>query len=125
MIEPRTVTVNVLVAKSLEVDEPGWCLGHRDDRAQSKADIEHNGSETFATFDGPHGPIEYLRAWITQRPYANLAPEPLPLVAVEINGEIVSLTPDDVHAFTSLTRAHLAFLDGLADEADAIRQETR
>ncbi|MFD1659986.1 DUF6907 domain-containing protein [Streptomyces caeni] len=117
---PRTVNVNVLTTRSLEVDEPDWCVGHRADRAQFKPDIAHNGPEVSATFDGPHGPIRYLHAWITQRPYAQ-QPEPLPLVAVEIGGEAASLTPGQVRAFAALTRAHLEVLERLADEADRIR----
>ncbi|MFE9098510.1 DUF6907 domain-containing protein [Streptomyces sp. NPDC007264] len=118
---PRTVAVNVLVTKALEVDEPEWCVGHRADRANFKVDIEHNGPETFATFETRLGTLEYLRAWITHRPYATLPPEPLPLVTVEIDGDAVSLEPDQVRAFAAATRTHLDVLERLADDADRIR----
>lgn len=122
---PRTVAVNVLVTKSLEIEDPSWCVGHRADRANFKVDIEHNGPETFATFETRLGTVEYLRAWITHRPYATLPPEPLPLVAVEIDGQAVSLEPDQLRRFTAATRAHCDALDRLADDADRIRGEAR
>lgn len=123
--EPHTVTVNLLVTKVLEIEEPEWCVGHREDRANYKVDIEHNGPEVAARFETRHHTIDYLRAWVTHRPYATLPPEPLPLVGVEIDGEAVSLEPDQVRQFTALTRAHCDVLDRLADEADRIREASR
>ncbi|MFE9765096.1 DUF6907 domain-containing protein [Streptomyces sp. NPDC005808] len=118
--EPRTVTVNILVAKSLEIDEPDWC---RDPHtgAQFRPDITHNGPEIYATFDTRLGTVDYLRAWISHAPYAALQAELLPVIAIEIDAEIVSLDPDGLRAFTAVTRAHLDTLDQLADEADHIR----
>lgn len=120
--EPRTVAVNVLVTKSVEIDEPDWCAGSHD-RPQFRPDIIHNGPETVATFDTSLGTIQYMRAWISQAPYGDLAPEPLPIIAVEIGGDAVSVDPDGLRAFTAATRAHLDALDRLADEAEHIRGE--
>lgn len=50
MTEPRTVHVNVLVTKSLSVDEPLWCAGHSDDHANFKSDITHYGPEHLLSF---------------------------------------------------------------------------
>lgn len=50
--EPRTVTVPLLVVKTLEIDEPAWCAGHSDERANFKDDISHSGPEQTLTFRG-------------------------------------------------------------------------
>jgi hypothetical protein len=118
--EPRTVHVNVLVTKSLEIDEPDWCVDAHDG-AQFRPDITHNGPEIAATFDTGRTVVDYMRAWISHAPYGVLAPEPLPVIAVEIDGDAHSLNPDQLRAYTATTRAHLDALDQLADEADHIR----
>ncbi|MEU9065470.1 hypothetical protein AB0D60_01050 [Streptomyces sp. NPDC048306] len=122
---PRQATVSVLVVKGLQVDEPDWCAGHSDGRAQFKPDITHNGPETSATFHTPDGAYTYLRAWITQAPYGEAHPEPLPLLAVEIDGDMPAMTPEAVRAFTTTTRERLAELDALADELARLRGEDR
>jgi hypothetical protein len=117
--EPRTVTVNVLVTKPLEIDEPDWCVDPHDG-AQFKQDLTHNGPKIAASFETQHGTVEYLQAWISHAPYGVLAPEPLPILGVDIGGDAVSLDPDGLRAFTAATRAHLDNLDRLADEAEHI-----
>ena len=112
----RTVHVNLLITKSAEIDEPAWCVDPHQG-AHYRQDVTHNGPEIAAEFDG----IQYMRAWISQAPYGDLAPEPLPLVAVEINGDAVSLDPAQLRAYTATTRAHLDVLDRLADKAERIR----
>ncbi|MET7731238.1 hypothetical protein ABZT02_07700 [Streptomyces sp. NPDC005402] len=119
--EPRTVTVTVLVSKSLEIDEPAWCAGDHPG-ANYVPDITHNGPEVSARFETRHGPVDYLTAWITQAPYGELSPEPQPMVAVEFGGNANSLDPDTVRSFTALTRAHLDILDVLANECDRLRE---
>lgn len=121
--EPRTVTVKVIVTKALEIDEPDWCIDPHDG-ANHRQDITHNGPETYAEFDTPLGTIRYMRAWISHAPYGELAPEPLPLIAVEIGGDAVSVDPAGLRAFTATTRAHLDALDQLADEAELIRNRS-
>jgi hypothetical protein len=118
--EPRTRTVGVLVIKGLEIDEPSWCVDPHAG-AQFRQDITHNGPEIAATFDTPLGEVTYMRAWISHAPYGQLAPEPLPVIAVEIGGDAVSVDPAGLRAFTATTRAHLDALDRLADEAERIR----
>lgn len=118
--EPRTVTVNVLVTKTLEIDEPNWCTDPHDG-AQFKPDIVHNGPETAAHFETRHGTIAYLPAWITQAPYRILRPEPLPLIAIDLGDESADLEPDEVRQLTAITRLHLDALDRLADEVDRLR----
>jgi hypothetical protein len=119
--EPRTVHVNVFVTKPLEIEEPEWCVGHAADHAQYKADITHNGPEISARIDTRHGTAEFLTAWISHAPYSDLAPEPLPLLAIEVGGDILNCDPDGVHSFTQLVRAHCDVLDQLAIELQRVR----
>ncbi|MGQ4358885.1 DUF6907 domain-containing protein [Streptomyces sp. SAS_272] len=119
--EPRTVQVNVFVTKSLEIDEPDWCAGH-DDRAQYKTDITHNGPEVSASVEIRRGLSDFLTAWISQAPYSELAPEPLPLLAIEVGGDIINLDPNGVHEFTATVRAHCDVLDRLAGELQRVRE---
>ncbi|MFJ8081985.1 DUF6907 domain-containing protein [Streptomyces sp. NPDC096205] len=66
--EPRTAQVNLLVTKSLEIDEPDWCVGHHDDHAQFKVDISHDGPEHVIAPSG----YPLFRASLTQAPYSNV-----------------------------------------------------
>lgn len=64
--EPRTVTVDVFVHRPLQIDEPEWCAGHPDARAEYKVDITHTGPEHVIAPGGR----EVLRAFLTQAPFA-------------------------------------------------------
>jgi hypothetical protein len=88
--EPRTANVNLLVTKSLEIDEPDWCTGH-DDQAQFKADITHYGPEHVIAADG----FPLFRAMLAQSPFAELAPSTVGLYVeqLDLTG---SYTPDEV-----------------------------
>lgn len=120
--EPRTVAVNILVTKSLTIDEPSWCVDpHRG--AQFMPDITHNGPEVSAAFHTPHGTARYLTAWITQAPHGELHPELQPVLAIEVDGDAVSFDPEAVRAFTAITRAHLDALDEMAAEVERLRGE--
>lgn len=65
--EPRTAIVSVFVHKPLEIDEPDWCAGHTDDRAQYKVDISHDGPEHVIAPGGR----EIFKAFLTQAPYSS------------------------------------------------------
>lgn len=118
--EPRTVHVNLLVTKSLEIDEPTWCVDPHD-TTQFRPDITHNGPEISARVDIRQRTVDFLTTWISHTPYAQPEPEPLPTLAVEVGGDILNLTPDNVPAFTALVRAHLDVIEQLATELDRIR----
>lgn len=64
--EPRMVTVDVLVHTALQIDEPDWCAGHPDARAEYKVDVTHTGPEHVIAPGGR----EVLRAFLTQAPFA-------------------------------------------------------
>lgn len=120
--QPHTTSVNILVTKSLEIDEPHWCVGHVGESGQFLLDITHNGHKVSAHFDSENGSADYLSAWITQSPYSEVAAEPLPLVAVEVDSEVMALSPEEVRAFTARTRAHLEVLERLADGCERLRE---
>ena len=119
--EPRTVRVDVLVTKSLEIDEPDWCVDPHAG-ASFKADITHNGPEVAARVDTRRGPAEFLTAWVSRAPYSELAPEPLPLLAIEVGGDIINCDPDETRSFTNLVRAHCDVIDQLATELERVRE---
>ncbi|MGW3936462.1 DUF6907 domain-containing protein [Streptomyces phaeochromogenes] len=48
--DPRTAMVELLVVKPLEIDEPEWCAGHDDGRANFKPDVTHLGPEQTLNF---------------------------------------------------------------------------
>lgn len=77
--EPRTTHVNVHVTKSLEIEEPDWCVGHREDRAHYKVDVTHYGPEhTIA----PNG-IDLFRAQLAQSPFAQTTTTDVVLYVVQ------------------------------------------
>ena len=89
--DPRTVHVNLLVTKTLEVEEPDWCAGHGDATAQFKPDITHYGPEHLIE----HGGFEMLRAMIAQSPYSEHASTE-PALYVEDGSVTGSYTPAEV-----------------------------
>lgn len=88
---PRTATVNLLVTKNLEIEEPEWCSGHRTDRAHFKPDVSHTGPEHNVEVNG----FPILVAMLSQSPYAEHASAAVCLY-VEQGDFTGSYTPDDV-----------------------------
>jgi hypothetical protein len=66
--DPRTAIVNVFVHKPLEIEEPAWCAGHADQRAEYKVDISHDGPEHSIATDGR----QMFKAFLTQAPFSNV-----------------------------------------------------
>ncbi|MGW6008649.1 DUF6907 domain-containing protein [Streptomyces sp. NPDC055210] len=109
--DPRTAMVNVLVTKALAVDEPDWCAGHRDDRANFKVDITHNGPEQLLDFQG-----EIL--WTVQLTHAPFATNPDTRalgVYVEQGGYARTLDPAGLDELA----------DALVEQAAALRTRAR
>ncbi|MFF3660032.1 DUF6907 domain-containing protein [Streptomyces olivochromogenes] len=113
--EPRTAQVDVFVTKSLEIDEPDWCIGHRDDLAQYKVDITHYGPEHAIAHNG----FDLFSARLGQSPFADRAPSDLVLY-VEHSGFTGSLNPDEVEAFADALVEAAAALRALGHELAAI-----
>ena len=88
--EPRTAVVDVFVTKSVEIDEPSWCAGHQDDRAEYKVDITHDGPEHVIAPGGR----ELFRASLTQAPFASV--DRTIGLYVEVANLTRTYTPDEV-----------------------------
>ncbi|MGW7239715.1 DUF6907 domain-containing protein [Streptomyces sp. NPDC054813] len=74
--DPRTVQVNILTTRTLEIDEPDWCVGHRDDRAQFKPDLTHYGPEH--TITAPDGDA-LLKVMLARSPFSERSSSALEL----------------------------------------------
>jgi hypothetical protein len=116
--EPRTVTVNVLVTKPLEIEEPAWCAGHRDDRSEFKADVTHHGPEHVLEAEG----FPLFRAMLVQAPYSQHAPS-VPSLYVEQLDLTGSYTPDEVEELADALVEAAARLRALGRELDALLEE--
>lgn len=108
MIEPRSVVVNVLVTKSLEIDEPDWCVDPHTDPAQFKSDILHCGPDVELVFRGR----QVGTAGLVQSPYAETLGRG-PGVSVSLLGQ--TLGPAGLDEFA----------EGLVDHAAALRRLAR
>lgn len=101
---PRTATVNVLTTKSLEIDEPDWCLGHSDEHAQFKPDVLHCGPDVALVFRGH----DIAEASLVQSPFAEHSSREAG-VSVSLTGQ--TLDPAGLHELA----------DSLGDYADRLR----
>ncbi|MFJ5154958.1 DUF6907 domain-containing protein [Streptomyces sp. NPDC088353] len=110
---PRTASVDVLVVKALEVDEPEWCVGHGEDGAQYKADILHQGPDVTLTYDGH----EVSVASLVQAPFSESSSTE-PGVSLSLLGQ--TLDPAGLHAFADVLTEHAQQLRDLADELAAL-----
>ncbi|QDN58692.1 hypothetical protein [Streptomyces sp. S1D4-20] len=113
--EPRTAQVDVFVTKSLEIDEPDWCVGHRDDLAQYKVDITHYGPEHAIASHG----FDLFSARLGQSPFADRATSDLVLY-VEQTNLTGSLNPDEVDALADALIEAAARLRELGRDLAAI-----
>ncbi|MFF1743890.1 DUF6907 domain-containing protein [Streptomyces mirabilis] len=113
--EPRTAQVDVFVTKSLEIDEPDWCIGHRDDLAQYKVDITHYGPGTVVGANG----FDLFSARLGQSPFADLATRDLVLYIEQIQFT-ASLNPDEVEALADALVQAATSLRALGHEFAAI-----
>lgn len=103
--EPSTVTVEVFVHRPLEVDEPEWCAGHDNDRAQYKVDISHDGPEHVIAPNGQ----ELFRAFLTQAPFSSV--DRSVGLYVETGDFTGTRTPDEVERLA----------DALVESAEQLR----
>lgn len=103
--EPRTAVVHVFVTKPLEISEPSWCAGHRDDRAGYKVDVSHDGPEHVIAA----GDRTMFRALLTQAPFSDI--DRSIGLYIEADLEPRTCTPDEVNQFA----------DELAEAADQLR----
>lgn len=112
---PRTVTVPVLVTKSLEIEEPDWCAGRHDGHPEYKVDLAHYGPEHHIGA----GDFDLLRAMLAQTPYADRATTDVVLY-VEQQDLTGSYTPDEVEELADALVEAAARLRALGRELATI-----
>ncbi|MFJ9376804.1 DUF6907 domain-containing protein [Streptomyces sp. NPDC101455] len=119
--EPRMVDVTIFETRTVPIPEPEWCVDPHDG-ANYFTDLTHNGRETAAAIDTPHGTIRFLGAWISQAPYLVGSPELHPVVSVELDSGATDFDATDIHRLTAVLRARADELDELAAQALRYRE---
>ncbi|MGC9538526.1 DUF6907 domain-containing protein [Streptomyces sp. UG1] len=112
--EPRTAVVNIFVHKPLEIDEPDWCTGTHDPRAQYKVDISHDGPEHVIAPGGQ----ELFRAFLTQAPFSSV--DRTIGLYIEPSIEPHTCTPDEVEQLAADLEAAADRLRELGRELAAV-----
>lgn len=112
---PRTVVVNVLTTRTLEIEEPAWCKGHAEDHAEFKTDLTHYGPEHVIEAGG----IEVLRAMLAQSPYSEHSSPDLVLY-VEESSLTGSYTPAEVEELAAALEASAGQLRALGRQLTEI-----
>ncbi|MGV9242635.1 DUF6907 domain-containing protein [Streptomyces sp. NPDC003710] len=118
---PRTATVRTLDHGEITIPEPAWCIGHHWQPKPARADITHNSVRVKATaMTAGHGLLEIFQAHVSHAPYAELQPEPHPIVTVQLDIEL-SFDAEDVPKVVQALHVAAMRLDRLADEALRLR----
>ncbi|MFE7898035.1 DUF6907 domain-containing protein [Streptomyces sp. NPDC057424] len=112
---PRTVTVPVLVVKSLEIAEPDWCTGRHGDHAEYKVDLTHYGPEHTIGANG----IDLLRAMLAQAPFSRKSCT-APVLYIETGNITGSYSPDQVEQLADALAESAVQLRALGRELAAI-----
>lgn len=113
--EPPMVDVTVIETRLVPIPEPGWCVDPHDG-AHHFTDLTHNGAQTRASIDTPHGIQDFLTAQISHAPYLTSRPEPHPVVAVVLDLQ-ADFEAEDIAGLTRELRAAADLLDQVAAKA--------
>ncbi|NUP17093.1 MAG: hypothetical protein HOZ81_13490 [Streptomyces sp.] len=81
----KTAQVRLVDGTTATVWEPSWCLGEHD-QGGHLADLLHDGPELVLAVDSERGPVELLRACLTQSSYAGRPEDRVTCLAVSIGG---------------------------------------
>jgi hypothetical protein len=111
-----TVTLDTLDHGRITIDEPAWCTGHDGEQVVQRVDVTHVG----VTVTGEYAGVEFLPACISWAPFAELRPEPYPLVDVD---EFPGMTPDELRELGAKVALHAGRLYSKANELDRLRRE--
>ncbi|GHF57914.1 DUF6907 domain-containing protein [Streptomyces griseosporeus] len=106
--EPRAATVPVLVVKSMEIEEPDWCVDPHE-HAQFRPDITHYGPEQHLTFRGE--PL--WTVMLAQAPYSS---SPQVGVYIEQGRYTGTLDAAGLRELADAQQAHADYLRRLADQ---------
>ncbi|MEU6768632.1 hypothetical protein ABZ916_39745 [Streptomyces sp. NPDC046853] len=115
------VTLQTLDHGAVTVVEPSWCTGHEGEPVGHRADITHNGPVVVARVETEcHGTVEFLQTHLSWAPFAELRPEPYPVVAVEVgNGH--DFGPEGVRRVAKALLGHAGRLHRFADDLESLR----
>jgi hypothetical protein len=111
------VTLQTLDAGEITIDEPRWCLGHHGEQVVHRADITHNGRRVTASAETERGTVDILDARISHAPYAELQPEPHPVISVTVDIEDTFTDEDARQVAHGLNVAGLRLARLVADAA--------
>lgn len=100
------------------VEEPDWCVGHAGEPAGFRADITHKGRPVFAEVETSRGPERLLEARVSWAPFAELAPEPFPVVDF---AELPSMSGGQLREAAVEIGLHVGRLYRLAHRVDQLR----
>lgn len=120
-----TVTLLTTDRGEVTIDEPSWCTGHGDDMVGTLDEIAHNGAKITVPFvTARYGPSTIMTAQLSQAPYLTLAPEPFPILYVELD-ENLDLDPEDGRNLSRALRLAAARLDVALDDLARLRGDHR
>ncbi|WPO69943.1 DUF6907 domain-containing protein [Streptomyces sp. KN37] len=118
-----TVLLQTVDRGEVRVDEPSWCTGHDGEAVGYLADLTHNGPVIVARVETEcHGVLEFLKTHLSWSPFAELHPEPYPVVAIEV-GDGHDFDPAGVRKVAKALRSHASRLDRFADDSERLRGE--
>ncbi|MFD4557588.1 DUF6907 domain-containing protein [Streptomyces sp. NPDC058469] len=113
-----TVTLLTTDRGEITIDEPPWCAGHDGDMVGTLDEISHNGAEITVPFvTARSAPSTIMTAQLSHAPYLTLAPEPFPVLYVELDEHCDLDVPDGRNLSRALRLAAVRLdraLDGLA-----------
>jgi hypothetical protein len=108
------IIIRTLDKGEVTIGEPDWCLGHEGEPVGYFADVTHHGPPVVLEFDGE----QLLAARISWGPFAELRPEPYPVVDVE---ELHSLDPEQLRELAAKVASYAGDLYRLAVDAERLR----
>jgi hypothetical protein len=120
-----TVTLLTSDRGEVTIEEPAWCIGHGDDMVGTLDEIAHNGAEITVPFvTARYGPSTIMTAQLIHAPYLTLAPEPFPILYVELDENLDLDVPDGRNLSRALRLAAVR-LDLALDDLARLRGERR
>lgn len=120
-----TVTLQTTDRGEITIDEPSWCAGHDGDIVGTLDEISHNGAEITVPFvTARNAPSTIMSAQLSHAPYLTRAPEPFPVLYVELD-EHVDLDVPDGRNLSRALRLAAVRLDRALDDLARLRGDHR
>lgn len=116
-----TVTLLTSDRGEVTIEEPAWCIGHGGDMVGTLDEIAHNGAEITVPFvTARNAPSTIMTAQLSHAPYLTLAPEPFPVLYVELDEHCDLDVPDGRNLSRALRLAAVR-LDRALDDLARLR----